>query len=286
MDIVIGLIIGVAVSAVVSSGLQRKTREEKELELKEALNQTRQELVQGYQTQLEEALTGLRQEYEEESQQQLERIQRTHESQLSDRQLEKERAIAELKQKYEREIETLKESHQSELQAKLQQVEADYQGQLAQLQTETQFPSPDATPSPSSSLPVPPSPTLSSPSSLHTPFSLSELLDLALSPNPSIRVAVVSQLQQQVTEGGLYADCLQMIPVLGCLSQDEAAEVRKSAIATLGKIDSSQVIPYLEQALRDNDLAVVQVASEAIQAYKFYPTPTPKPLPKNAAPED
>ncbi|MEO0948721.1 MAG: HEAT repeat domain-containing protein, partial [Cyanobacteria bacterium J06641_5] len=84
-------------------------------------------------------------------------------------------------------------------------------------------------------------------------------------------LATVASLQAFTAGRAVDRDRLAALHTLGSLSLDLDASVRAAAVAAIGGIASAEAIPYLERALRDRDLEVVRVASEAIARYKFYP---------------
>ncbi|MEC4806783.1 MAG: HEAT repeat domain-containing protein [Jaaginema sp. PMC 1079.18] len=82
------------------------------------------------------------------------------------------------------------------------------------------------------------------------------------------------------------SEILNIIPILGKLSQDSDSQVRQVAVQSLGQIKSPQVIPYIQAALRDSDSEVVLTASKTMNDLKTYRLPqsktvkTSKPKPK------
>lgn len=107
---------------------------------------------------------------------------------------------------------------------------------------------------------------------------LPKLIESALDPDAEIRELTATALGQIAQNQGLRAEITRLIPLLGKMSQDLQASVRKSAIMSLAVIPSDQVIPFLERALHDPDHQVVQAASTAIRNFKFYrPQPTTSP---------
>jgi hypothetical protein len=92
-------------------------------------------------------------------------------------------------------------------------------------------------------------------------------------PDPQIRLAVASTLETITTTKRVSQEVQQAIPTLGKLSRDVEPMIRHAALVALANIPSEQVLPFLEQALRDPDGRVVKVASEAIAKYKFYAIP-------------
>lgn len=108
---------------------------------------------------------------------------------------------------------------------------------------------------------------------------LPKLIESALDSDAEIRELTATALGQICQNQGLRTEITRLIPLLGKMSQDLQASVRKSAIMSLGMIPSDQVIPFLERALHDPDHQVVQAASTAIRNYKFYrPQPTTPPV--------
>ena len=75
-------------------------------------------------------------------------------------------------------------------------------------------------------------------------------------------------------------EILQALPTLAQLRGDAEPQVRRAAVAALAHIHDAQVVPLLEQALRDSDSEVVQTASVAIARFKRTSRPaTPPPAP-------
>lgn len=75
-------------------------------------------------------------------------------------------------------------------------------------------------------------------------------------------------------------EILQALPTLAQLRGDAEPQVRRAAVAALAHIHDAQVVPLLEQALRDSDSEVVQAASVAIARFKRTSRPaTPPPAP-------
>ena len=110
---------------------------------------------------------------------------------------------------------------------------------------------------------------------------------ISIDPESQERLETIAALQAVTDNRPVNAETLQAVELLGELSLDLDATVRRAAVAAIGRIPSTEAIPYLERALRDSDSDVVGAASEAIARYKFYPPaiefePT---LPLNAAPD-
>ncbi|MEC4803060.1 MAG: HEAT repeat domain-containing protein [Jaaginema sp. PMC 1079.18] len=107
------------------------------------------------------------------------------------------------------------------------------------------------------------------------------------SPDSRVREAIAVALGKIAKDRAPRFEIIQIIEYLARLCRDANANVRKAAIASLGKIKAENVLPLLKQGLRDSNSDVVQAASNAIARYKSYSqTPRIKTLPRNARPSE
>ena len=113
--------------------------------------------------------------------------------------------------------------------------------------------------------------------------SLNQLIDSIYNSDTNFRQQAATNIMEMVASGNINKEAQKAIPVLGKLSQDSDPSIRKIAIEALGNIQSSQVLPFIRQALRDTDSDVIKAASIAISKFKSYPVPDNNKLPKNAA---
>lgn len=102
------------------------------------------------------------------------------------------------------------------------------------------------------------------------PASLPELAAYSVQADPHIRQLAATAIGQAVA-GRPKPGTQQAIRTLDRLRQDVNPAVRQAAVIALSQIQSDIVIPLLRKSLRDPDLSVVQVASAAVNQFKFYP---------------
>jgi hypothetical protein len=111
------------------------------------------------------------------------------------------------------------------------------------------------------------------------PIYIPTLLGHARHRESAIRATVALAVGQIAATMSVRSEIQRAIPVLGNLSQDPDPRVRQAAVEALGQIKSEKVIPFLRQSVRDSDRAIVKIASEALQKFKFYPQTGPKTKP-------
>ncbi len=111
------------------------------------------------------------------------------------------------------------------------------------------------------------------------PIYIPTLLGHARHRESGIRATVGLAVGQIAATMSVRSEIQRAIPVLGNLSQDPDPRVRQAAVEALGQIKSETVIPFLRQSVRDSDRAIVKIASEALQKFKFYPKTGPKTKP-------
>lgn len=100
--------------------------------------------------------------------------------------------------------------------------------------------------------------------------SLPVVLGYAGHADSKIRRQVAVELGQVIATYGNRVETQRCIPTLARLSQDSNASVRQAAVQSLGNVPSVKVLPYLKRALRDSNLDVVRTASTAIARFKLY----------------
>lgn len=87
--------------------------------------------------------------------------------------------------------------------------------------------------------------------------------------DPMIRCYVVHALGQIAAAHTVKSEIQSVIPFLGELADDKDAEVRKMAFKALSRIQSPDVLPYLEKGLVSTSGPVKQLAHEAIKKLKL-----------------
>lgn len=97
-----------------------------------------------------------------------------------------------------------------------------------------------------------------------------QLIGYAKHQDHHVREQLAASLGKIATLNSLRTEVKQAIPTLGQLSHDCDPNVRQQAIEALGMIKSDQVIPILQQALRDSNYAVVRSANAALNKFKSY----------------
>ncbi|MEC4868422.1 MAG: HEAT repeat domain-containing protein [Jaaginema sp. PMC 1078.18] len=120
----------------------------------------------------------------------------------------------------------------------------------------------------------------------HRLCDLISLAQYSYHPHSFVRREVAAAMGAIASNQTVRSEILNIIPILGKLSQDSDSQVRQVAVQSLGQIKSPQVIPYIQAALRDSDSEVVLTASKTMNDLKTYRLPqsktvkTSKPKPK------
>ncbi|NJR68654.1 MAG: HEAT repeat domain-containing protein [Synechococcales cyanobacterium CRU_2_2] len=102
------------------------------------------------------------------------------------------------------------------------------------------------------------------------------LADAELSTTKAEAIALYTTATTETSPGAVR----QLLQSLGQLSTNADPDLRREAIAALGKLRTPRALPFLRQALQDPDVTVATAASEAIASFRGY---QPKLTQKRAA---
>lgn len=102
---------------------------------------------------------------------------------------------------------------------------------------------------------------------LPPPDSPASLMAQSYSSDDAVRLQVVEVIAADL-EPQTPARLSQWLPLLGRLSRDANAMVRHRAIAVLGTLQTSRVVPLLRRAMQDPAPEVVATASAAMEKFK------------------
>jgi myosin heavy subunit len=315
MEIVIGIIIGLVVGAGIVFWLNQKKLENQAQELESQKQQLQHQLEASHEKRLQDTIASLQTDYDRQAaqkieaakkeqeaafQKQLEAVQTERDNQLQERDRALEQRITELQNQHQQELQQLQQSHEAQIQATTTVLEQEYEAKRRAQAEATASPVTAPTEAP----PVTPlekvevveigsdrdlslANVIKSWGKTESVAYIPQLVQQLYSPSDRVREAVAMALGQIAQDKPPRFEIMQTIEYLGSLCHDSSPEVRKAAIASLGKIKSEKVIPLLQQGLRDSNSDVVQTASNAIACYKSYrQTLKPKTLPRNARPLD
>lgn len=93
-----------------------------------------------------------------------------------------------------------------------------------------------------------------------------DLADAELSTTKAEAIALCTTAATETSPGAVR----QLLQSLGQLSTDADPDLRREAIAALGKLRTPRALPFLRQALQDPDVTVATAASEAIASFRGY----------------
>ncbi len=98
-----------------------------------------------------------------------------------------------------------------------------------------------------------------------------QLIGYAKHQDHHVREQLADTLGEIARVNSFRTEVKKALPTLIQLSHDHDPNVRQHAVEALGMIKSDQVIPVLQQALRDSNYAVVRSANAALNKFKSYP---------------
>ena len=270
MDIVIGLLMGLSISAIVGTGIQRTALEKQSQGEEIRLEKLLQELSSSHEVELQQKIQSLKTDYLQQSEAREIELQQDYQHQLAAaiaaQKQEAEQAIAAQKQETEQKIKQLKDRQAREVETLKAKI-------LAALELQ---------PGETTSILAQIEPLHGEMSGCQT-ADLPQLLNSTYDPDPVIRQQAVSAIGNIAAEQKVRVEMERAIPVLGKLSRDAEPSVRLAAVTALAKVNSQEVVTYLQRTLNDADSNVIQAASEAIAKFKRYAPKAAKPLPPNAA---
>lgn len=296
MNIAIGIVIGLIVGAGVVYWWSQQQLDQQIRESENKQQQLQASLESDHEKRLQDTITSLRTDYDRASEQKIAAAKQEQETAWQNRieslETEYQQRQQAKEQEYEQRIAALQSQHQQALQqlqqsheAQVQRIEQEYAAKLKTQATLITLPQKAVEIKESSDRDLSFADTVESWGNTGSIAYIPQLAAHLQSPSDRVREEVAIALGKIAKDRSPRFEIIQIIEYLGRLCRDTNADVRKAAIASLGKIKAESVIPLLQQGLRDSNSDVVQAASDAIARYKSYPqTPKIKTLPRNARP--